>query len=697
MFEKYDKNKDLSKINENKLILFVGSGISSLKPSNLPLGRELTEYYLELAMGKELKDIFLKKWSTLKFYFSSMQSEIELPRLEFIIGCVDTVDSEFQNKIENHIINGFRSFNNAPYNKNHECINILNNKGALIITTNFDNLIEKKNPNEYNDINKTKDKQDEYLYYSKLDNELNSIIYYIHGKASNPENLGATIKNIKKKPPQKLIDDFKSKLEDEYSLIFLGYSASDFFDITPLFKSFEENKYQGHTIFFEHFIEDNQNKNAKKNTNEYEAYQKMKSNKIDNFLIGFKNRKTIHGDTTTFLEDLVGIFEKTEFNYDADYKYDWKSNFNLSINKEYEKYQILYTIRIINQLGLNFLKDFIGKGIFKQFKNIDDLVDKAIEIFFEKLGINKNISDDELIKVIDLYLSQSEDISKLIIHDLKEIYKNYECEHKKLKIISETIENFRNSSKVSYYNKSKKVKYNELVAKLSANLKKRENIETLEVYAFNRYVHRMIIQTNILYSTNKAKRKLSVLFELSEKMISYPYSEYEFLSYYISIFKSNQKISSFLSEEDYAFDIEKYLPVIKISLEICSIDLVCDLLMNKVLCNALYYNRYSNNVGGKDKKMMKNEYLEKNIEYFKKLRDMLEIIDSGEHKKKHLSILEKIADYHAKDNFISNKLATFYLYKYLLMSFNLKYFIISITTIMTMLIIAILIYIAVNL
>ena len=85
--------------------------------SGLPNGEKLTEYYIEKVLGNYCADIIIKKWKRLKRKFKRI-SGVEMPfiRLEFIIGCVDEIDRELNNK---PILSGIKKFMDLKINENH--------------------------------------------------------------------------------------------------------------------------------------------------------------------------------------------------------------------------------------------------------------------------------------------------------------------------------------------------------------------------------------------------------------------------------------------------------------------------------------------------------------------------------------------------------------------------------------------------
>ena len=81
-------------IDINRTIVFVGAGISINEPTGLPSGKALTNYYLDLAIGKNAADRLRHIWTDISSIINKHEDDFQL-RLEFIISQINKVDKEF--------------------------------------------------------------------------------------------------------------------------------------------------------------------------------------------------------------------------------------------------------------------------------------------------------------------------------------------------------------------------------------------------------------------------------------------------------------------------------------------------------------------------------------------------------------------------------------------------------------------------
>lgn len=277
--KEYNKMEDVETLVDNKIILLVGAGVSIASPSKLPSGKSLTDYYLESSIGDTLQRELTQCWEKINsIVYNENKIRSSLFRLEFIIGCVNDVDSEFS---DNPFILGFYQFTQTRPNMNHACISALLRKGCKIITPNFDCAIE-KTFNEYEEIIKTG------VPTCVVDNN-GGDIYHYHGIGTKCEQLGATILQIKKGLPREFRQQLLSWFEDGYSIITLGFSCSDYFDMTPFFDSLSSDKYEGIAIFFQHG----------------DTLEEETEEKVQRFFKAFKKKKNCNWRYWCFLARLM--------------------------------------------------------------------------------------------------------------------------------------------------------------------------------------------------------------------------------------------------------------------------------------------------------------------------------------------------------------------------------------------------------
>jgi tetratricopeptide (TPR) repeat protein len=221
----FDKKfRDLSKelvqsISSGKTSLFCGAGISF--NSGLPIVTQIkNEIIKKLGLKEEDKDILIN--SNLPF--------------EAFMSIVATHCPEFDLLLN--------IFSNGEPNTNHYIIAKLAKKGLIkiICTTNFDVLIEKAFEQEglmRNENFKVYFNDDEFRLIDWDDNDIVKLIK-IHGSMEDPTSLAISLNQVSS---TYLSDKRKEVVENifaasnEESVLVLGYSCSDLFDITPQIQS----------------------------------------------------------------------------------------------------------------------------------------------------------------------------------------------------------------------------------------------------------------------------------------------------------------------------------------------------------------------------------------------------------------------------------------------------------------------------
>lgn len=543
--KEYDGQHEIKSLDINKLIILVGAGVSIASPTRLPSGQMLTEYYLQSCIGKELANQIIQRWKKLnKVIYMTNGFEIPLLRLEFIIGCIDQVDIEFN---YNPFIMGFEQFVNVSPNINHHYLAELLKGGCKIITPNFDCGIEKN--------------FDDFYTTTKLGIPVNEVnrgtIYHYHGIGTQYDHLGATIAEIKKGLKKEFKNQLKKWFEKGYSIISVGFSCSDYFDMTPFFETLTKESYTGTAIFFQHG----------------NIVEKEVENKITRFYSAFKDSKILYGDTTTFLSDLCMQIGGEKYTGSIGKAINWKEKFEcIRIQK---RENLFYLIKLLNQSGLNLTKDIFESSqkpqLLEDFKNINDLLEYAMQ----------------KLKGIDVrnYIKNLEDRSKSIFSDIIDMCRrnNYSSD------------NFRKIEKAYYVvtqrsgvrKTANEMQYNELVMHIKKSNLVPQNFTTPYVYAFNRIskeqIRRVLNQGNILSND----KKIIELYECAIKMLQLPFYEYEYISYYISIIKVYNILSIMLGKENNINATEDFM--INIALEICGFSLVIKTYFNTVLQNLMLF------------------------------------------------------------------------------------------------------------
>ena len=256
-----EKNHGIT-IDPSRTIFWVGAGIGGKHPTNLPMGNELTDYYLRLAFGEEDRIRFLKVWNTMiiptlnsmengnPVLFPKGRPSYQYPRLEYIVGEMLKQDEEFANLElppkyhRKSSLELLKVCAEAPPNSYHEWLASFAMKGSTIVTTNFDVCIEKA-MGMHPVLSGEKDGCPVVEYGG-------TTIYHIHGIASEPpmdKSLGVTLRNVTKKLPDKFTDKLEEYFREGYTVVFIGYGGVDFFDVKPYFENIKES-FPGQVIYF---------------------------------------------------------------------------------------------------------------------------------------------------------------------------------------------------------------------------------------------------------------------------------------------------------------------------------------------------------------------------------------------------------------------------------------------------------------
>ena len=245
-------NNILNKLLDKKLAFFVGAGIDY--HSGVPLVRG--EYGImntilnQLPLNKEDKELILSNY-TLPFesFFGTLSKHSDIDELLNI-------------------------FHIADINTNHLFLARLVKLGLLktIVTTNFTQLIEKAFIQEglIENIDYSVIYSDENMLNVDFEDGKVKLIK-IHGTVSDKKSLIITIEQIANKDslsPRKNIIEYLFKKGSHESIVILGYSCSDVFDITPLVKDTESNK---EVLFINHSFESDEHYATSQSINSVES------------------------------------------------------------------------------------------------------------------------------------------------------------------------------------------------------------------------------------------------------------------------------------------------------------------------------------------------------------------------------------------------------------------------------------------
>ena len=328
------------KILKKKISIFCGAGISL--NSGVPL----------------VKDIKSKILSTLQLEKSDLDflMDYRMP-FELFVECL------IENSSNSVLLDLFEI---GSYNTTHLFIAQLAREGYLknIVTTNFDNFLETALDAfkvEYKLFYKESD-------FNKIDWESDGVkLIKMHGSIHDRDNMAITIKKVSNQGSvfqrNKIIIDL---LKNSDSMLILGYSCSDIFDINPTIKNCQ---YKESTIYYF------QHDNTKQTDYSFiPIKEKIEPNPFKDFQ-GF----SIQGDTDEFIKDLwLKIFP---------YKFE----------------QTQKEVHLWGQFIDNWIKEtnrIKGEGILcfiaGQLINATTHYSKSLNYFFKGLDISEDASNSNL-------------------------------------------------------------------------------------------------------------------------------------------------------------------------------------------------------------------------------------------------------------------------------------------------------------
>ncbi len=447
----YKNNKE--KIREiGKALIIVGAGISVDPPSGLPGGEMLMDYYIDASIGKEYRKALKSKWKTISKMVQDTKWCVESIRLEFIISQIDEIDRELD---EPRLIKGFEGFDMVNSNENHKILYQLLDNEYIIITPNFDSLIEKSSGLNL--------KENICYGVPTICMDDGKRVYHYHGVAHEYDNMGATLSNIKKGLPKEFREMMISYFENGYSLLMLGFSCSDFFDVTPFFDKLsydmkrQNRKFTGKAIFFDHCSVDNN----------YNCTSILK-NKVERHCNMFSAYEIWYGNTNHFLRDFLGNNVKA-CNYCNNGQ--WFNLFKKISEKITPEQKVLYIVKILNNIGMNFEQEWFEKNHFlEKFENKCKFLDSAASIMLKKdipQHIRKKFGNDK---------------NKSVLTDIKNLYEKNKYFSRNYYMLCRQYNKVSAGMEVQI--KARKMKYREFVLHISKSPISSEAFSSSYVNAF---------------------------------------------------------------------------------------------------------------------------------------------------------------------------------------------------------------------
>lgn len=211
------------------ILFWSGAGISANPPSNLPLGRELTQkvidYFCLNNTWEDLCKFIIEAELTDSFGYPKY-----FPRLEAVLDSIVNI----------YGINAlhYLSILNSPPNILHKFFASHIHLGGNHITMNIDNCI-------FSAYNTLFDDEgivliDENSSLTSFNFPISNYLIHLHGRYTQDENnklegLGLTIKTITYGFEEDIKDHLLKIIRAHRFLFFIGYSGSDYFDVNPFF------------------------------------------------------------------------------------------------------------------------------------------------------------------------------------------------------------------------------------------------------------------------------------------------------------------------------------------------------------------------------------------------------------------------------------------------------------------------------
>lgn len=517
-FESYDHDIDLS-----KTVILYGSGISISGPTHLPTGQDLLNFYMNRYLGEEARLCALEAW---EYVSDCINKEfgvcVPSVRLEFIIDMINQAELEFLKKSDS--LAGIGHFLDAESNSNHQMVyKIAQNFGAKLVTPNFDCCVEKCGVEPYSAV---------YEPSSKTLVGGIEIIHY-HGIASKDPDyyskLGATLKGIKFGLPEEIMNTLDDWFYSGYNLICIGFSCSDFFDMTPYFSVGNSEEFSGSAIFFQHG--DNVPDDVK--------------NRVESFFHRFKDKAMLTGNTTKYLHKLSGVnCDSNTSNSD----YHWKDGYS-PVSDDIRDY---CTIKIFSRLGIGLCSCNVP---WRNFSDRKEMIQYYICKFAE-IG-----SGDYLKKNFNKDQRQS------VMYDFYDIINWDRRKTMQTRLFSKNVRKARcSNNRMTQESISKSITLTELMNSIESNEVLGNDNESAYIYALNRMAKEQIrnqILTGRSYSWETILRCARALLEVH-------YGKYLYMSYYLSILRTKIALESvFVLKLPDEEDVRKMMTI---AMEFCSIE-----------------------------------------------------------------------------------------------------------------------------
>jgi len=323
----------------SRWILWAGAGISVPPPASMPLGGDLTRFVLETACGAEASRRLLAVWEKAQALCNEHFPAVPFPpfpRLESILNAIAKAENVAGDDLS--LIAGLGSMCDVPPNANHLLLAAMVMRGASVVTTNFDMAIQSAFRVLEPPVDSVPPTEESGLFreFHPLGAPGAGSVIHVHGSADSPMDLGATLQQVKKGLAPSAINWLDRRLQSGAVLVFLGYSASDAFDVTPWLGSRPEGAWPKSAI----------------------AFVQHGSGPIPvqarDLSTGFQEKVFENGDTSQILNTLANLAGVSIPSPKATTRFDWRAAFHAAMTRlPGTAARALANCAVCNELGIN--------------------------------------------------------------------------------------------------------------------------------------------------------------------------------------------------------------------------------------------------------------------------------------------------------------------------------------------------------
>lgn len=319
----------------HKYVFWCGAGISAEKPTNLPLGKEFSNYVLAQLIDDQFPIQLSEKLNGIDEILKKHNASVgDFLRLESVISEValleDNVKPSYTDELS--FINSLSIFSESPINLYHYLLANLVIKGSNVVTTNYDLGIEKALdclcPKEYSFVRIS---EGQYVYSSS--NSQRGKVYHIHGIALEPKEIGITYRSVSRTFNEEIMEQLHFWTKNNYIFAFLGYSCGDNYDVERVFQKLS----------------------SRSSVNAISIYVQRRAKDLSTSVIRhlscFSKAYVTSEGIVTFLTSLFSELDSIRIPYENDCFY-WKDRINKQIKISEQMRGVLF-FRICKLAGIN--------------------------------------------------------------------------------------------------------------------------------------------------------------------------------------------------------------------------------------------------------------------------------------------------------------------------------------------------------